>query len=404
MKKMINQRELIILVFLFLFMSCKDEHNLIEPEINETNYSYSVPEQINDGWETNSLSDVGFNKNKIVELMNKLKIQDHSLHSIIIVKDGKLVLEEYFSGLEIELDYQVAGSGQLKFTPKEFDRDTEHFLGSAYKSFISALIGIAIDKETIFNIDQKMFSFFPEYQEYNNIDKNNINIRQMLNMTSGLDWDDGSYPIYDPRNDEYQLLFNEEPVKFILKKNLIYLPGEKFHYNSGTTFLLSEIISRVSGLSFDIFASEVLFKPLGITQFRWAISRNEHHSIFSGGLYLRPRDMAKFGQLILNNGLWNNKRIISEEWINKMLTESIRFPYQRPPMPEMIRGYGYQWWLGQCDEELKLYCAAGWGGNFIMVLPDINITIVFTAGDYENNNFQTQFDIVINYILPAIGN
>lgn len=404
--KMIQVKKLsinfICLVFSIFLWSCSTDNPPTSPDNTSDGYIYSVPEQVNDGWQTVNLSEVGMDKTRITDLMNDLDNRNHFIHSILLVKNGKLVFEEYFNGKDVELDEQIPGSDELKYTNKNFDRNTPHFQGSANKSFWSAMIGIGIDKGFIESIDEKMFSFFPEYEELNNTEKDKITIAHMLTMTSGLPWDDGSYPIYDPRNDEYQMLFNEDPVRFIMEKTLVNSPGTHFHYNSGTSLLLSEIIKKSSGKSLEGFVEQYLFTPLRITSYRWANSRNLHNSIFAAGLYLCPRDMAKFGQLFLQDGLWDGNRIVSEQWIFESTGESIHFPFIHPPMPNFISGYGYQWWLGKFTDGTSVYCAAGWGGQFIMVLPDVNMIVVFTGGDFESNNFQLQFDIVDDFILPAI--
>lgn len=396
---------LIIFIYLvtsFLLVNCSNDNLPTSPDDISGGYTYIVPEQTDDGWETASLSDVGMDQTVISNLMNDLMSRNHFIHSIVVVKNGKLVFEEYFSGKDVELDEQVAGSNELKYTSKNFDRNTLHFQGSTNKSFWSALVGIGMDKGFIQGINAKMFSFFPDYEDFKSNEKGNITIEHMLTMTSGLTWDDGSYPIYDPRNDEYQMLFNEDQVRFVLEKPLVTSPGTNFHYNSGTTFLLSEIVKRSSGKSLEEFAEQFLFSPLGITSYRWASSRNTHNTVFAAGLYLRPRDMAKFGQLVLQRGLWDANRIVSEQWILESSGELIHFPTVHQPMPNFITGYGYQWWVGKFANLTDVYCAAGWGGQFIMVLPDVNIVVVFTAGDFEGNNFQLQFDIVHNYILSAL--
>jgi CubicO group peptidase (beta-lactamase class C family) len=396
---------LIIFIFLatqFLLVSCNKDNPPTFPENTSNEYTYTVPEQTGDGWETASLSDVGMDQSIITNLMNDLLSNDHFIHSIVIIRNRKLVFEEYFSGNDVELDEQIAGSGELKYTYRDFNRNSLHFQASGWKSFISALIGIGIDKGFIQGTNEKMFSFFQDYVDLNSNEKDKITIAHMLTMTSGLPWDDGSYPIYDSRNDEYQLLFNEDQIRFILEKPIVASPGTNFHYNSGTSFLLSEIVKRSSEKTLEDFAEEYLFAPLEITSIRWATSRNANSTIYVGGFYLRPRDMAKFGQLFLQEGLWGTNRIISEQWIMESTGESVHFSGEHPPMPNFIGGYGYQWWVGKFSDDTEVYCAAGWGGQFIMVLPDVDMIIVFTSGDYEENNFKIQFDIVDDFILPAL--
>ncbi len=386
---------------MILFIGCSDESN---PANEAPDQPFSAPENLNDGWTTQSLTDAGFDADIMESLINGVLANDnHFIHGIVIAKDNNLVFEKYFSGDEVELDEQVAGSGQLKYTSKVFDNKTEHFTGSANKSFISALVGIAIDKGYIGGTNDKLFSYFPDYSNLNNAAKDQVSLLHMLTMTSGFPWDDGSYPIYDPRNDEYQMLFNNNMVEFMLSRNLENQAGSNFHYNSGTTFLLAEIVQRSSGTMLDQFADLHLFNPLGINSVRWTQSNNNHSDIFYAGLYISPRDMAKFGQLILQKGMWNNNRIISESWINESVFHSINFPSGHPPMPGDINGYGYQWWLGQFTEgDIDVYCAAGWGGQFIFIMPEVNMVVVFTSGDYAGMNYSYHFSMVNDFILPAV--
>jgi CubicO group peptidase (beta-lactamase class C family) len=382
----------------YLLSSCGSESN---PETPESGYVYRIPESVQGDWEVASLADVGMSKDPLILFMNELsEIGEHYFHGILIVKDNKLVFEEYFHGNDIELDEQVAGSGKLTYTYKEFDRNTLHFLGSANKSFISSWVGIAIDKGFITGTGEALFTFFPDYSSLGVGAKSNVTIGHMLTMTSGLPWDADSYPIYDPRNDEYQMAFNEDLIGYVLEKPLAHTPGTVFEYNSGTTYLLGQIVGRSSEMGVQDFASEYLFGPLGILSYRWSRSHHDQDQISTAGLYMRPRDMAKFGQMYMDGGMWDGSRIVSEDWVNESVAEWIRF--SGPELP-FTTGYGYQWWLGTfLSGSTDTYIAAGWGGQLVFVLPELEMVVVMTGGDYEGVNYQVPFNMVNDVILPAV--
>jgi len=329
-----------------------------------------------------------------------LERDDHYIHGILIVKDGKLVFEEYFTGYDLD----IFRSG-LNMEYKEFDRNTLHFQASVTKSVISALVGIATDKGHIQGVDEKVFSFFREYADLNKKEKDKITIAHVLAMSSGFPWDESSYPYDDNRNDVNRFINSSDPMRFILGRNLIASPGLAFLYNSGDTNVLGEIVRKTSEFVLMEFAKRYLFTPLGISSFQWLRLPYANEVTFaSGGLYLLPRDMAKIGQLYLQEGLWKGNRIISAEWVRESIKKSIDLPaYMR--VPYHAYGYGYQWWLETYQSgpgTIYAYSAHGWGNQFIVVLKEVNMVVVFTGGAYETNSSIVFSDIIQNYILPAV--
>ncbi len=386
---------MLIMLSVFLFtLSCKDS---TDPGNNNGNeYTYSVPEQVNDGWETASLADAGMNPLPLIIMMNELlNREDHQVHGILIVKNGKLVFEEYFSGEDLDI------SSGPQYVHRDFDRNTLHYLASVNKSFTSALVGIAVDRGLITGVDEKLFSFFPEYADLNNEEKDKITVAHTLAMASGIPWDE-STPYSDPRNDMRQMFMSNDPIRYVLAKPLFATPGAQFHYNSGTTCVLGEIVKKQSELSLKTFAERYLFSPLGISDYQWQMLPN-NVTLASGGLYLRPRDMAKFGQLYLQKGIWNGDRVISREWVEASAQESIALPSSKNPWPGFAYGYGYQWWLGNYNTGNTHTCfAAGWGGQYIFVLPDPEMVVVITAGAYEAGDYDMFYRIVNDYILGSV--
>ncbi len=375
---------------IFIFSSCSDHHD--NPvSINDL---YPVPEQIGDGWETASLSSVGLNQNVLLNMLSYLDgYPDHRIHSIIIVKNNKLVFEEYFEGRKFNLAQYTGETG--------FDRNDNHNLCSATKSFVSALIGVAIDKGYIQSVDQKISEYFPEhsYLFQNDPLKQSITIKHLLTMSSGIEWDDETYPYTDPRNDLHQLFTVADPVSYILSKDIIETPGTVFAYRNCNTNLLGEIIRKASGQRLDAFSDPNLFAKLGITDFEWQMLPN--NVVFaSGDLRLRPRDMAKFGQLFYNGGVWNQEQIISRNWINESVLKRFNMTANR-----WEDGYGYQWWTKTFHFGLNsypAYFAQGWGGQCIFVFPESAMIVVFTGGNYYT--YSPMLVLLNNYILPAVNN
>jgi CubicO group peptidase (beta-lactamase class C family) len=218
-------------------------------------------------------------------------------------------------------------------------------------------------------------------------------------MSSGIEWDDETYPYTDPRNDLHQLFNVADPVSYILSKDIIETPGTVFAYRNCNTNLLGEIIRKASGQRLDAFSDTYLFTILGITDFEWQMLPD--NVVFaSGDLRLRPRDMAKFGQLFYNGGVWNQEQIVSANWINESVIT--RF-YMLPNYWE--DGYGYQWWTKTFHSGSKsypAYFAQGWGGQCIFVFPESDMIVVLTGGNYYTSS--PMLTLINNYVLPSVNN
>jgi CubicO group peptidase (beta-lactamase class C family) len=331
--------------------------------------------------------------------MNRLnEIGEHNIHSLLIVKDGKLVFEEYFSGDKFNLARFTGETG--------FDRNDTHNLCSVTKSFTSALIGIAIDKGFIESVDQEIYSFFPEYSDLFNSapEKRNISIRDLITMTSGIDWDDETYSYFDPRNDMYQLFNSSDPIRYILSKDINITPGTFFKYSNCNSNLLGEIIRKASLERLDEFSENYLFSKLQITDFEWQMLPK--NVVFaSGDLRLRPRDMAKFGFLFLNEGIWKSERILSQDWIETSTRMTIDLSGGQYDV-EWADGYGYHWWqwVSIYGVDYPAYFASGWGGQWIIISQRYNTVVTSTAGNYYTDEIMPIQSIIVNYIIPSISN
>lgn len=367
-----------VLLCVVLLVSCAPAH------------TFRVPEQTNDGWQTASLAEVGIDERTIEQAIDRVRDNTYqNIHSILIVKDDKLVFEEYFSGYA--WDYN---DDQFRGELTDFGIDTIHNLASVTKSFTSALVGIAIDHGFIQDVDEKMFAFFPEYANLSDGRKGDITLEYLLTMTSGLEWNEMEFPYSNTRNDLVQLFIVSGPIEYILAKPVVNEPGIIWYYNGGGTNLLGEVIREATGMRMDVFADEYLFEPLGITDYEWDYLNSEIiHA--SGNLELRPRDMAKLGYLFLKGGTWKGERIVSEEWIEESTKSHIS--------PSWADGYGYQWWIETYHSNstpVDSFYAAGWGGQRITVFPSLDMVVVFTGGNYVGEN--PIDDIITHYILPAV--
>jgi CubicO group peptidase (beta-lactamase class C family) len=204
-------------------------------------------------------------------------------------------------------------------------------------------------------------------------------------MTTGLHWSE-EVPYDHPENDEVQMTYSQDPVKYVLSKPLKKKPGKKFNYNGGTTQVLAEIIVRSSKIPLDQFAKENLFDPLGIVNFEWS-----KYSVWNGadvfaaasGLRLTSRDMMKIGLLYRNKGYWNKRQIISSKWVRESFAERIEFS---SAVAEGNDAYGYQFWMWSdliLDNKFKMIAARGNGGQNIYLDLKNDIIIVTTAGNYN---------------------
>ncbi len=215
-----------------------------------------VPGRLSEGAATNSLSSVGMNRDLIDKMLPLIWNGTYTnIHSVLIVKDGKLVIEEYFPGQEEDGRRQI------------YQRDTLHGIHSATKSINSILIGIAIDQKLIRSVDEKVSTFFPEYADlFADGKRDAICLKHLLSMTAGLAWDEWTNSYSSPLNNHVAMNRSSDPVRYTLERPVVAAPGTQFAYSSGVSIVLGEIIHKVSGLRADKFAESNLFAPLGISE------------------------------------------------------------------------------------------------------------------------------------------
>ena len=270
------------------------------------------------GWKTSIPEKQGMDSAKLLIAEEFIQNRLPDAYSLLVVKNGYLVFEKYYS----------RGSRE-KYT----------VVHSVTKSFTSALIGIALDKGYLNSVDQKLVDFFPEYiTDESDPMKKEISIRHLLTMSAGFKWNDRG-----PSMRNWYLSSNW--VKSAIQLPQENTPGDIFNYNSSTSHLLSAILSKSSEISTLDFAKQYLFEPLGIQSAYWHQDQQGYH-IGGFGLGLSARDLAKLGFLYLNNGYWNGRNIVSESWVNESTSQQIQAVSH--PIYGKI-GYGYQWWVKKVD-------------------------------------------------------
>ena len=359
-------------------------------------YTYEIPSATGDGWESDSADLTGLKSSQLVEMIDYLESRyEHQIHSIIIVKNDKLIFEKYFEGY-LYSNNPPGSNGDFIL----YDRETDHYLASVSKSLTSVIFGAAVKAGFIEDVNALLVDILPEYEQILVGEKAEITLKHLLCMSSGLHWDEWSTSYEDPTNDVVALFHEEDPMEYILSKHMTNSPGDEFHYNSGGTNVLGAIIEKEAGMNLLDFGNEYLFDPLNIQGGLWEKMAGGYY-FASGGIYLRPRELTKIGYLFLNDGYWEDKQIITEEWIS----ESTAAHIQTDDLIPQSDSYGYQWWIMDFQANNQTYnCffAAGWGDQYMFIFPDEEMIITINSGNYTGAANMSIFGFVENHILPGL--
>ena len=294
----------------------------------------------------------------LVRMFDYIAAQEAEVHSILIVRHGYLVAEAYFH---------------------PYNQDRVHSLTSCTKSFLSALVGIAVE-EGLLDLNAKALDSFPGYSIANDSPlKQEITVEHLLLMRSGLDWPESSVSYSSSSNILRQMMNSQDWVQFVLDRPMAVAPGSVFNYSTGDSQILGTVLEQATGTTIQDFARTRLFEPLQVPPRQWYwTSAPEGVAFAGGGLHLTPRAMAQFGYLYLEGGIWNGKQVIPEEWIEASVA---------PPT------YGYHWWRLSNGG----YVALGYGGQRIAVMPSLDMIVVIT-GDFPGT---TSRNLVDAFIVPA---
>jgi CubicO group peptidase (beta-lactamase class C family) len=321
---------------------------------------------------------------------------------MMVYRNGYLVYRKTYDN-----DYKqlFVGRDQSRWQYNYYDPDWHpwfkasqlHSMQSVSKSVTSALVGIAIGRGEIPGVDVEVMSYFDDYDPVDKDPRRDaITLRDLLTMTSGIEWDESTVDYTDPRNTCAAMERSEDWVRFVLDQPMRALPGEEFEYNSGVTVLLAHILLKATGKHVDEYAVDHLFGPLGIDAFYWKKTPTGLVDT-EGGLYLEPQDLAKFGHLYESDGIWNDQRILPEGWVAASMEPNTEVP-NRPGTH-----YGYQWWLLPYEGEKQnwAYTGLGYGGQYLLVVPEYDLIAVFTGWNiYDERSLGSEF--ALEQVLNAV--
>lgn len=358
-------------------------------------FVYSVPADVGDGWQVADLADEGFETQMIVDMMDDILDGTYpGIDSVAIVRNNKLV--HYWYDRDRDLD---------NFDDWIGNRDRErHILHSTSKSFTSALIGIAIDQGHIASTDVRFLDLF-SYASYDNWDprKDDITLEDALTMRLGFEWDEWSLPYTNSGNDLVSLNSNNSDwAKALLDLPLAASPGIVFAYNTAATTAIGQALENATGEPMAQYANTYLFYPMQITDADWA-STPTGLPIGGSGLYLKTRDLAKFGQLYLDGGMWQGQQLISAAWI----ADSVVPRVDVRDFVSSSYGYGFQWWLDSLPygtTSMETWVTAGYGGQYTFIVPGLDLVVAFTGHNYESGQgIANLYTIVPFQIMNAIN-
>lgn len=354
-------------------------------------YTYRPPISLGDGWKTNTLTEVGIDEHRIDELVHAILSADAAdnnfdIQGLLIARHGKLVFEDYFYG---------------------FDRDRPHDMRSASKTFATVLAGIAADRGLL-RTDTRIVPLFPGYQPLSSPDphKDHITLRDLMTMTPGLACDDGNEK--SPGNEETMQEQEQQPdwYRYTLDLPMVSDPGGTAPiYCSASIHLVGGTVRQVTKRWLPEVFHEYIAGPLQFGTYHINLTPTGE-AYMGGGMYVRPRDQLKLGQLYLNEGIWGGRRVISERWVRESWNVAGTFKRGVVPFDKDHR-YGYAWHIHDLEwqgRKYRDYYAGGNGGQNVIVIPDLDMVIVITGGSYGEGMRFMRFELeyVPKYIIAAV--
>jgi CubicO group peptidase (beta-lactamase class C family) len=357
------------LTVLSLMLSCLPDSRF------KTNFTVK-PEQLDDGWQVTTPAEAGLDSAKVLEAYQMLwdENQYYNAKSLLVIRHSKLVFENYCRSAS--------------------DRDSIAHIQSATKSLTSLVMGICRDQGWLRDLDTTLYAILPDKFDADTM-KRRITLRHLLTMRSGIAFSNDHF------SDDMVNLKPADVARYILAKPMYDTAGGEFNYRDCDPHLISIALKRITGRSLSEIARTKLFEPLGITDYIWEADGNGA-SWGGHGAFLKPRDMGKIGQMVLQKGVWNGQRVVSDSWVALSTSDQTgRLEGEDPPD---LR-YGFYWWV---FPELNLFTAWGHGGQFICVLPDQDLVIVMTSMPSVNDdNVGTllgEFLPLVRKIIGAVVN
>jgi len=317
------------------------------------------------GWSSSTPEEQGMDSALLADMLETIQSQGYEIDSVLVARNGVLVLDSYRYPAE-------------PLAP--------HIIHSCTKSIVSGLVGIAIEQGHIEGVRSPILEIFSNRQVANlDQDKKAMMLEDVLTMSTGFRCEDSYLHRWRGLN---ELRSSNDWVQYVLDLPMSEEPGTRFEYCNSASFLLSAIIRETTGKNCLEFATQHLFGPLGIEDVIWP-TNPEGINIGWGELRMRPRDIAKIGLLYLHKGRWDGKQIVPAKWVERSTRMQVR-------ASTLQEGYGYQWWIA----DHGIYMALGYGGQYIVVAPDLEMVVVFTSSLPESD-FYVPWQLTGEYILPA---
>jgi CubicO group peptidase (beta-lactamase class C family) len=346
-------------------------------------YRYTAPHPDADGWPTGTLEQVGLSRDSIerfIQMISDTRMDSVSvpeIHGVLIARHGRLVLEEYFHGAH---------------------RDQPHDTRSASKSLTSVLVGAAIQSGVPLSPSSRIYQVMNGGKFPSGLDprKRALALEHLLTMSSGLDCDDSNPE--SPGNEDRMAEQTEQPdwYRFILDLRNIREPGQLAVYCSINPHLAGGVLARAAGRPLPELFQDLVAQPLGVRRYYYSLTPTGD-AYLGGGARLLPRDFMKLGQLLLNGGTWNGKKVLSRDWV------------RRSSEPKYKMGklkYGYLWWVTEYpyrEGTVRAFFAAGNGGQIVLVVPELDLVVAFYGGNYSDPvALIPQQEYVPKYILTAV--
>jgi CubicO group peptidase (beta-lactamase class C family) len=354
------------------------------------------------GWPDATPAEQGLDAAVLDKLHAEFASGEHGyVDSMLVIRGGHVVYEKFY-----EHDYDATFKGQPDQTRGPYNyhdpdwhpyyqRGSLHTLQSVSKSVTATLIGIAIGDGKIAGAGVMAAPYFDDYKSVDNDPRRGaITLHNLLTMTAGIQWDEDSYPYTDPRNTCAIMEARDDWTGYVLSLPMAAEPGSTYVYNSGVTMLLDHVLFRTTGEHALAYAAKRLFAPLGISDYYWKQTPTGETDA-EGGLYLTARDLAKIGYLYARDGMWEDKRILPEGWVAEATSTLSNPGYQE-------WRYGFQWWLlPYGHDDAYAWAADGYGGQYLLVLPEYDLIAVFTGWNIDGEPYLDE-DYAIEYLLRAI--
>ena len=347
-------------------------------------------------WQPISPSEAGFASDLAARIDQSIQAgRARNVHGVVVVRRGRMVIERYYEG-----DDQVRDDkGRARFERVTFSAERSHELRSVTKSIVGLLYGIALGEEKVPALDQPLLAQFPQYTDLPDMaQRRRWTIAHAMTMTLGVDWNE-EVSYQDPRNGQTAMEAAPDRYRYVLEQPIVAGPGERWIYSGGATALIGKILENGVNQPLPDYARAVLFDQLGIGPTEWRIGRDGERN-FASGLGMRPRDLARIGQMLLDGGRAAGRRIVPAAWLEGSFKPAVRINERRQ--------YGHHWYLGNVAfdgpegrRQARWVAAMGNGGQRLFVFPELELVVVITAGNYNQRGL-TPDGLVTDVMLPSI--